>query len=103
MGLAPAAHYETGEAILQPGDKLLLYTDGIYEIFEGEKEFGMNGLTTALRQNLALPTPQLLDKVLQAARAFSLVNDFEDDVCLLAIDTNLKKIEDGLPLTSQGS
>ena len=87
LGLAPAAHYETGEAILQPGDKLLLYTDGIFEIFEGDKEFGMNGLMAALRQNPALPTPQLLDNVLQAARNFSLVNDFEDDVCLLAIDT----------------
>jgi serine phosphatase RsbU (regulator of sigma subunit) len=40
-----------------------------------------------LRQNLVLPTPQLLDKVLESARAFSLLSDFEDDVCLLAIDT----------------
>ncbi|HTR42738.1 MAG TPA: SpoIIE family protein phosphatase [Pseudomonadales bacterium] len=87
LGLVASSHYETGEAALQPGDKLLLYTDGIFEIFEGDKEFGINGLTATLRQNLALPTPQLLDKVLQTARAFSRSNEFEDDVCLLAIDT----------------
>jgi len=87
LGLVAASHYETSETVLQPGDKLLLYTDGIYEIFEGEKEFGLSGLIATLRQNLALPSPQLLDKVLQSARAFSLLTDFEDDVCLLAIDT----------------
>jgi serine phosphatase RsbU (regulator of sigma subunit) len=87
LGLVAASHYETSETALQPGDKLLLYTDGIYEIFEGEKEFGLNGLIATLRQNLTLPSPQLLDRLLQTARAFSLLSDFEDDVCLLLIET----------------
>jgi serine phosphatase RsbU (regulator of sigma subunit) len=47
----------------------------------------MNGVITAVRQNLALPTPQLLDKVLQSALAFSNSEAFEDDVCLLGIET----------------
>jgi len=93
LGLVPSSTYDTGEAALQPGDRLLLYTDGIYEIFSGDKEFGINGLTSVLRQNLPQPTPQLLDEVLQTARAFSGSEVFEDDVCLLAIDIadNAKK------------
>jgi serine phosphatase RsbU (regulator of sigma subunit) len=87
LGLIAASKYETSETTLQPGDRLLLYTDGIFEIFQDDKEFGISGLTSALRQNLALPTPQLLDKVLQSARAFGRSDDFEDDVCLLALDT----------------
>ena len=87
LGLVAASAYETSEATLQPGDRLLLYTDGIFEIFCDDKEFGMGGLTSALRQNLALPTPQLLDKILETARAFCGCDEFEDDVCLLAIDT----------------
>jgi serine phosphatase RsbU (regulator of sigma subunit) len=87
LGLVAATAYNTSETSLQPGDRLLLYTDGVYEIFSGEKEFGISGVAAALRQNLALPTPQLLDKVLQSARTFGAAPDFEDDVCLLAIDT----------------
>ncbi len=87
LGLIASSTYETCQAALQPGDRLLLYTDGIYEVFAGEKEFGISGLTSSLRQNLAAPTPQLLDKLLQSARAFSHLQDFEDDVCLLAIET----------------
>ena len=91
LGLVASSTYETCETTVQPGDRLLLYTDGIYEIFAGEKEFGMNGLTSALRQNLSAPTPQLLDKLLQSARAFSRSENFEDDVCLLAIETRGEK------------
>ena len=87
LGLAAASVYETYETPLQTGDRLLLYTDGIYEIFAGEKEFGISGLIATLRKNLALPTTQLLDKTLQAARSFGHCEDFEDDICLLAIDT----------------
>lgn len=86
LGLVAATSYQTSEAILQPGDRLLLYTDGVYEIFSGEKEFGINGIITALEQNLTLSTPRLLDKVLHSARAFGDSKDFEDDVCLLAMD-----------------
>ena len=86
LGLVASSSYDTGEVALQPGDRLLLYTDGIYEVFSGEKEFGIDGLTSVLRQNLPLPTPQLLEKALQSVRAFAGTENFEDDVCLLAID-----------------
>jgi sigma-B regulation protein RsbU (phosphoserine phosphatase) len=91
LGLVAASTYDTAEASLQPGDRLLLYTDGIFEIFCDDKEFGIGGLKTALRQNLSLPTPELLDKTLQIARTFCGCNEFEDDVCLLAIDTAGKR------------
>jgi serine phosphatase RsbU (regulator of sigma subunit) len=86
LGLFENGAYETCEATLQTDDVLLLYTDGIYEIFNGDKEFGMEGFMTALRQHLALPTPLCLDRILDAARAFGDEAGFEDDVCLLAIE-----------------
>ncbi len=87
LGLAASSVYETCETTLDPGDRLLLFTDGIYEIFHGDEEFGMNGFTDTVRESLALPTPRLLDRVLESARAFGDCGDFEDDVCLLAIET----------------
>jgi serine phosphatase RsbU (regulator of sigma subunit) len=86
LGLFDDGAYETCEGTLPTGDVLLLYTDGIFEIFNGDREFGMDGFTTALREHLALPTPQWLDRILEAARAFGSEDSFEDDVCLLAIE-----------------
>ena len=86
LGLIASASYQRCEAILAPGDRLLLYTDGIYEVFAGEKEFGLNGLRAALVRYFALPTPQLLDGVLQTGLEFSGAAQFEDDVCLLAVE-----------------
>jgi sigma-B regulation protein RsbU (phosphoserine phosphatase) len=87
LGLVASASYQTCETALAPGDRLLLYTDGIYEIFAGEKEYGLAGFTATIRQHFALPTPQLLDRILESALAFSGAKQFEDDVCLLAIET----------------
>jgi phosphoserine phosphatase RsbU/P len=86
LGLAASSAYETNEVALQPGDRLLLYTDGIYEIFADEKEFGINGVAAVLRENFSLPTPRLLDQLVESAHAFGASREFEDDVCLLAID-----------------
>lgn len=91
LGLVASSAYETCEITLHAEDRLVLYTDGIYEIFSGEKEFGMSGFMATLRQNLALPTSQLLDSVLESARAFGVTKDFEDDVCLLAINVRDNK------------
>jgi phosphoserine phosphatase RsbU/P len=91
LGLIASASYQTCEATLAPGDKLLLYTDGIYEIFAGEKEFGLAGFRSAILGHFALPTPQLLDGVLESALAFSGSKQFEDDVCLLGVEVAAKK------------
>jgi len=91
LGLFEQSVYHTCEAMLQPGDVLLLFTDGVYEVFQGEKEFGLEGFMAAVRQDLALPVPQLLDRVLDTARAFGAMQNFEDDVCLLAIETSSDK------------
>lgn len=86
LGLFEQSSYPTCEATTQAGDILLLYTDGIYEVFNEEKEFGVEGFMDALRQHLPLPMPQCLDRTLEAAREFGRSENFEDDVCLLTIE-----------------
>lgn len=94
LGLVAASSYQTCETILQPGDRLLLYTDGIYEIFSGENEFGIGGLMSSIRQNFALHPTLLLDAILHSALAFGGGEAFEDDICLLAIGAgNYSKTE----------
>ena len=86
LGLVESATYQTGEASLETGDRLVLYTDGIYEVFHGDQEFGMDGLLASLHRHARLPASLLLDRLIAAARDFSGAPEFEDDVCLLAID-----------------
>jgi serine phosphatase RsbU (regulator of sigma subunit) len=87
LGLFEDSIYPTCEAPLQPGDILLLFTDGVYEVFRGKEEFGVDGVMATVRQNLARPVSELLDRILDAARVFGDIQNFEDDVCLLAIET----------------
>ena len=86
LGLMESSRYQAGEASLGAGDRLLLFTDGIYEIFAGDKEFGMEGFSNAARRHAALPLSPFLDQLLAEALAFGSAQEFEDDVCMLAVD-----------------
>jgi serine phosphatase RsbU (regulator of sigma subunit) len=86
LGLVESSKYQTGQAKLAAGDRLLLYTDGIFEVFAGDREYGLDGLISTLSQQAGLPAPALLEALLAAARTFGGSQEFEDDVCLLAID-----------------
>ena len=92
LGLVESASYQTGEASLEAGDRLLLYTDGIYEVFAGDKEFGMEGFMAALHEHASLSASDLMDRLLETARAFGDSKEFEDDVCLLSVDIAPGKI-----------
>jgi serine phosphatase RsbU (regulator of sigma subunit) len=46
----------------------------------------MDGLLASLHRHARLPASLLLDRLIAAARDFSGAPEFEDDVCLLAID-----------------
>jgi serine phosphatase RsbU (regulator of sigma subunit) len=54
LGLVESATYQTGQINLQPADRLLLYTDGIYEVFAGNQEFGMDGFMRAKADRLGI-------------------------------------------------
>ena len=54
VGLLPGAVYEEGELVLDPGDLLLLYTDGITESESPEgEEFGLDRLIEFCNEHLA--------------------------------------------------
>jgi sigma-B regulation protein RsbU (phosphoserine phosphatase) len=68
-------------------DVILLFTDGLYEVDNpAQEEYGQERLLTAVRQRYQLPTERLLDELLQDVHRFSTAKEFEDDVCLVAME-----------------
>ncbi|MBF0276246.1 MAG: SpoIIE family protein phosphatase [SAR324 cluster bacterium] len=72
---------------LQKNDRIFLYTDGIVEIANPEKEmFGANRLQKFLLESKSIPLNEMLDKLYSHALSFSRRSSFDDDITLLAFD-----------------
>ncbi|MFJ5228749.1 SpoIIE family protein phosphatase [Kitasatospora sp. NPDC088391] len=81
LGVAPRARYTTAEQHLAPGDRLLLYTDGLVERRGTDLGTGVDRLLRACADYRAPGLEGLLDHLL---RRLDAPNPF-DDTCLLAI------------------
>lgn len=85
LGISHSAAYEMDSIPLAPEDLVLLYTDGITEATnEAGEEFGAHRLVSVAGLRHDLPPRQILDRLLNAARAFSSHDMFDDDVTLVA-------------------
>jgi sigma-B regulation protein RsbU (phosphoserine phosphatase) len=78
-------HYEVRTA-LQPGDRLVLYTDGIIEEFsrEEQKAFGAEGVKEILKRDTGLGGRELAGKIVGAATEFSNTNSKDDRAIMIA-------------------
>jgi sigma-B regulation protein RsbU (phosphoserine phosphatase) len=96
LGLFDKPNYPTCRSSIEPNDLILLFTDGLYEATNAnDGEYGQERLLANVRESFQLPTDQLLDKLLNDAQTFSSggshdvtarFEEFEDDVCLVALD-----------------
>lgn len=89
LGLVPDPHYSRLETVLEPGDALLLFTDGLFEAANpAGEEFSRVRLQKVVNSLLAQPTAALIDRVLLEIEDFqgNGSRGFEDDVCLVAVD-----------------
>ncbi|MDB6131005.1 MAG: putative sensor protein [Verrucomicrobiales bacterium] len=86
LGLFPESIYSTSEAEMKPGDIVLLYTDGLYEV-EGaaEAQFSPELLKDVVSKHGSAGCPEVLDLVLGEIRNFSVEKSFSDDVCLIGM------------------
>jgi PAS domain S-box-containing protein len=84
LGAVPDVVLEEVEHVLEPGDALVLYTDGITETRRGEELFGEARLTAALAAAVGASAEELADAVLAAVDAFRAAPS-EDDVALLVL------------------
>jgi sigma-B regulation protein RsbU (phosphoserine phosphatase) len=87
LGLFGDPPYETSEIRIAPGDLIMLFTDGLYEVQGANEElYSQERLMMDLKPLIAKPTSQLFDDLLAVVRNFSFSHEFEDDVCLVGMD-----------------
>jgi sigma-B regulation protein RsbU (phosphoserine phosphatase) len=84
LAILDEAVYESVGLQLNPGDGMVMFTDGIFEISAGDdEEFGEARLLESFRQYQDLPLNELFPSVLKEARLFAGEKAFDDDVCLV--------------------
>ena len=69
--------------VLEPGDLMVLYTDGITESRRGRELFEVDRLAAGVLQHRHEPVEQIRDAVLEAVDAFGTRQD--DDITLLVV------------------
>ena len=89
LGLFPENRYANAVLDMCPGDTVILFTDGLYEI-EGkdEQQYSQEMLLDSIRRHSALPCPALFQAVVNEVKEFSATHTFADDVCLVGIEVS---------------
>jgi len=84
VGLFRAASYEQEEIQLQPGDLLVLYTDGISEAENPqEEEWGEDALIETATACLYLPPSEIIARIMQSADTFAAGAPQHDDMTVV--------------------
>jgi serine phosphatase RsbU (regulator of sigma subunit) len=89
LGIMPMAEYETGETILEHGEAIVIYSDGVSEAanLKGD-EFGMERLAEVVSKNLKSSASGLRDKVESALSTFTQTAPAGDDITLVIVKRN---------------
>ncbi len=82
--LDPRGTYHSREISLNVGDLLLLYTDGLAEVRNGDQIFGEERIANSLRRDPNVAAGVLCKNLLETARDFA-SESLSDDVAILAI------------------
>lgn len=85
VGMLPSACYATEKLVLSPNSKLLLYTDGMTEVFRGAEEFGQERLLQAFRTSRSSEAAAILDSLWKTLDDFSSQDALSDDMTAMVL------------------
>jgi sigma-B regulation protein RsbU (phosphoserine phosphatase) len=87
LGLFDEVTYSTSHCAFDQNDCILLFTDGLYEVESpAGEEFGLNSVVASLRSHSELPAEAMFNALLADACEFSSKQEFDDDVCIVAVE-----------------
>ncbi len=86
LGLFAETPFEAGEVVFEPGDILLIFTDGLSEAWgQDEQEFGEDRMGALIRDNASLPARELELRIQSEVEAFTAGARATDDRTLIVV------------------
>jgi serine phosphatase RsbU (regulator of sigma subunit) len=85
IGLVPMMEYTSESHAFQPGSRLLFYTDGLTEVFQGDDEFGPERLLATFQECKSQDCTAILKALWQQLVEFSRGEPQQDDMTALAL------------------
>jgi serine phosphatase RsbU (regulator of sigma subunit) len=85
IGILPISEYSSEFADFPPGSRLLFYTDGLTEVYQGDEEFGAERLLASFVGCKSPESAAILESLWQELRRFSGNETQEDDMTALAL------------------
>ena len=87
LGMFGDARYETQQFQLQPGDRLLVVSDGVHAATPGGRSpFGESALINALRRTRLQPATEAVGTVMRSLREYHAGQDPDDDAVTVCLD-----------------
>lgn len=92
LGFQKGASYRESEIALEPGMKILLYTDGLYEARNAQdEEIGKQRIMSFLEEHNPKNIREMIDNTLAAMNQYVGAAGQNDDICLLGVEFIEKK------------
>lgn len=89
LALADDRPYRTARFRLAAGDRMFVFTDGLFEVANADGEiFGEERLCEVVAQHTRADSRTLLEQVVASAESFAADRKFPDDVCLVCVELN---------------
>ena len=86
LGFLRDQEYRQMTQLIDPGDIIVLYTDGFTEVFNGEDElFGEDRLKKIITDNNQLCAKEIKNKIIDAVKDFAPDTEQQDDITLVVI------------------
>ena len=86
IGLIEQSVYSQQSLVLQPGDRIMLYTDGVVESFNHKEEmYGEEKLEQFLKETSPMSGSQAIASLREALRAFTKTSTPADDTTIIVV------------------
>jgi phosphoserine phosphatase RsbU/P len=86
LGVADGAPYEERALMVNPGEVIVLYTDGVTEVFDkAGKEFGLERVVSIVKKNKSKSAREIQDAIHTAVLNFASPDHMFDDFTMIVI------------------
>ncbi|MBC7530472.1 MAG: SpoIIE family protein phosphatase [Oligoflexus sp.] len=93
LGFDPDTVYQNSEDEFMPGDRMVMYTDGIVECFNPDlKQWGMRNLEKSVQKNMNLSPVLFRDRIMLDMEEFRNNTPLPDDATLVVISSDFEEV-----------